>query len=401
MKKKILFLIHTLGGGGAEKVLVNLVNNMDKNKYDITVMTIIDVGELRYQLNENIKYKTTINLRLGKRKIKCENKSGSLLNRKGFLKLGFAKIYSLIWRYISASLVYKVFIKEKYDIEVAFLEGISAKVIAASTNKKSRKYVWVHVDLINQTKSSKVFKGIQDEKKTYCQFNKVICVSEAVKIQFIKKFDFIPNKVLVKYNVIDKEDILKKSKYPIENINNSIGRKVDTFLICSIGRLNAQKAYDRLLRIVKRLIDEEYDIKLIIIGEGTAKEELEKYIVVNNLEEKIKLLGFKSNPYNYLGNSKLYVCSSVAEGFSTAVSEAIVLGIPVVTTDCAGMKEMLGSNNEYGIVTPNSEEALYVGIKNILNDKMLYMKYKEAIQERSEIFNLKYLISEVEKLFDE
>lgn len=395
-KKKVLFLIHTLGGGGAEKVLVDLVNNLNNNKYDITVMTIIDVGELRSKLNKDIKYKTTIRLRKSEvKKCKEQNKSGSLLNSGGKFKILMAKIYAKIWKYMPTKIFYKIFIKEKYDIEIAFLEGICAKVISSSNNPNSQKYAWIHVDLINQKKSEGVFKNINDEKNVYSKFNNIVCVSKVVKEQFIKKFDFEPEKVLVKYNAIDKNEIIKKSKEECDYIRDN------SFLICSVGRLNAQKAYDRLLRIHKKLIDASYDIKLLIIGEGTAKQELEEYIKENSLENTVKLLGFKSNPYKYIANADLFVCSSIAEGFSTVVSEAIILGIPIVTTECSGMKEMLGSNNEYGIVTENSEEALYIGIKKILDDEKLYKHYKQRIIERKSMFELNRLVERVDKLLED
>lgn len=391
--KKVLFLIHTLGGGGAEKVLVNLVNNLNPNKYDITVMTIVDVGELRYSLNNNIKYKTTIKLQKN-RKEKKENTSGSLLNKK--YKTVLAKIYAKIWKYMPTKLFYKLFIKEKYDVEISFLEGICAKVISSSTNSNSKKYAWIHVDLVNQTKSSGVFKSLIEEQKVYNKFNNIVCVSKVVKDQFIKKYNIDSNKVIVKYNTIDKKEIIEKSK---EKCDDYIKNK-SRITLGSIGRLNSQKAYDRLLRITKKLIDDGFDINLFIVGEGTSRKELEDYIKINNLQDHIVLLGFKSNPYKYIINCDIFVCSSIAEGFSTAVSEAIVLGIPIVTTECSGMRELLGDNNEYGIVTGNSEDELYEGIKQMLNDEV-FKRYKKAIINRKTMFDLNRLVKEVEVLLDE
>lgn len=394
--KRILFLIHTLGGGGAEKVLINLVNNLDHTKYDITVMTVIDVGELRYQLNENIKYKTTIKLRGKKQKID-NNQSGSLLGKGSKCKTFLAKIYAKIWKYMPTKLFYKLWIKEKYDVEISFLEGICAKVISSSSNKNSKKYAWIHVDLINQKKSSGVFKNIEEEKRIYNQFDRIVCVSKVVREQFINKYSFDPSKVIVKYNSIDKEEIIKKSREKCQDFK----KDKTSFLLGSVGRLNKQKSYDRLLRIVKRLIDENYNIKLIIIGEGTKKQELENYIHKNHLEERITLLGFRSNPYQYIKNIDLFVCSSIAEGFSTVISEAIILDIPIVTTNCSGMKEMLGDDNEYGIVTKNDEEALYQGIKRLLDDQKLYHYYKQKIKQRKSMFDLQNIVSKVEELLGE
>lgn len=397
--KKVLFLIHTLGGGGAEKVLVNLVNNLDSSKYDITVMTVVDVGELRSCLNDNIKYKTTIKIKNKKAKnfdSDSKSKSGSLLGTGGKLKKTLAKFYANIWKYIPTKLFYKIFIKEKYDVEISFLEGICAKIISSSSNKNSKKYAWIHVDLIKQKKSDGVFKNINEAIDTYKKFDNIVCVSKVVKSQFEKKYGIDSNKVIVKYNSIDKNDILFKSTEKILDYE----KEKNFVTICSVGRLNAQKAYDRLLRITKRLKNEGYKIKLFIIGEGTSKNSLEEYIHENNLSSDIKLIGFKNNPYPYMKLCDLFVCSSIAEGFSTVVSEAIVLGKVIVTTDCSGMKEMLGENNEYGVVTDNDEDSLYMGIKYLLDNKEKYNYYQEKIIERFNMFDLDKTVKAVETLID-
>lgn len=389
--KKILFLIHTLGGGGAEKVLINLVNNLDEKKYDITVMTLIDRGVLKKDLAPHIHYRTTLRL---KEKMDDINTSGSLLNKPSKIKNILIKLYTIFWKYTPTKILYLLFVKEKYDIEVAFLEGISAKFIAGSANKYSKKYAWIHVDLINQTKSSNVFRNIDQEVKTYDKFNQIICVSKVAREQFIKKYKITEEKVVVKYNPIDEENIQELSREKIQVEKNKL-------IIGSIGRLNSQKAYDRLLRIHKKLLLNGYNNELWIIGEGTDKVKLQKYIKENNLDNTVNLLGFQRNPYKYLINFDLFVCSSRSEGFSTAVSEAIILGIPVVTTDCSGMKELLGDNNEYGIVTPNNEEDLYTGIEYILSNKETYNKYKLNCVKRKSIFSLKEAVDNIEKIFEE
>ena len=391
--KKVLFLIHTLGGGGAEKVLVNLVNNLNPKKYEITLMTVVDVGELKNKLNKNIKYKTTI--KIPHKKNNKKDISGSLLNNPKKYKKILIKIYSILWKYMNTKFFYKIFIKEKYDIEISFLEGISSKVIAASNNKDSKKYAWIHVDLTKQTKSEKVFKNTKEEFNVYNKFDKIICVSNDARDKFIQKFGINPNKVIVKYNPIDKNNIMNLSNEKCEIAINK-----DAFKIISVGRLNAQKSYDRLIRICKRLIDEGYNIELKIVGEGTHRQLLDEYIKENNLTSRIKLIGFKSNPYKYMKDADLYVCSSVTEGFSTAVSEAIILGLPVITTDCAGMREILGNENEYGIITQNNIDALYYGIKKLLDNKKMLNQYREKAKERAKIFEMNKAIESVEELID-
>lgn len=392
-KKKILFLIHTLQVGGAEKVLVNLVNKMDKKKFDVTVMTVINTGAFRSELDKDITYKTIFDIKLlnKKQKSKSKEKSGNLLDNPNLIKKIAVKLYQFFWRNIDCKKIYKKYITEDYDVEVAFLEGISAKIIANSTNKKSKKISWIHVDLLNETKTERFFKNIEEEKNIYQKFNKIVAVSEHVKEQFIKKFNINKDKVLIRYNPIDSEYIIKKALEPIDDV------KKENFTLCTVGRLSKQKGYDRLLRIVKKLNEEKLKYELWIIGVGAEEESLREYILKNNLSN-VKLLGYKSNPYKYIKASDLFVCSSRAEGFSTVVSEAIVLEKPIIATKCSGMKELLGENEEYGIVCENSTKALYASIKKILEEKNEYDLLKEKIKERKEIFDIDKSIKRIEQL---
>ncbi len=391
-RKKVLFIIHTLGGGGAEAVLVNLVNNLCPNKYDITVMTLVDTGELKHKLASYVTYKTTIPIK-HKQKVSHRDVSGSLLNKQSRTKNIAIKTYTAFWKYFPTKILHRLFVREKYDVEIAFLEGICAKFVANSPNKDSKKYAWIHVDLEKQDKSSKIFKNSKEERRTYEKFDKIVCVSKDVKRKFIKKYGADSRKVIVRYNPIDADEIIGKAI-------RSSKQKKDELIVTSIGRLNRQKGYDRLLRVAKRLIDDGEQFSLQIIGEGTSKQALVDYLIKNNLGESIKLLGFKSNPYGHLRQSDIYVCSSRAEGFSTSVSEALILGLPIVTTNCAGMKEILGEHNEYGIITKNSENALYEGLKSLLSSAKLRSYYRDQAAKRSQIFDIRSAIAEIEELLD-
>lgn len=390
--KKVLFLIHTLQVGGAEKVLVNLVNNMDKEKYDITVMTVINTGAFRNELNSNIKYKTIFNIPFLSKKSNKKDKSGNLLDKTSFMKQILANMYKFMWRHINCQKLYKKYIKENYDVEIAFLEGISAKVIANSMNPNSKKMAWIHVDLLQERKTESFFLNHNEEKEVYEKFDSIICVSKNVKEQFIKKFEYKDsNKVIVKYNPIDEEYIRTKSYEEIQDI-----KKTRTTL-CTVGRLSKQKGYDRLLKVVKQLNENGLLFDLWIIGVGSEEEKLRKYMNENHLEN-VKLLGYKKNPYKYMKEADIFVCSSIAEGFSTVVTEAVILGIPIVTTECSGMREILGENGEYGTITENSQEGLFIGLNNILRRAEILDEHKKKLTKRKEMFNIKKSVSEIEQL---
>ena len=270
--KKVLFLIHTLQAGGAEKVLVDLVNALDKNKFDITVMTVCDFGDLKYQLNKNIKYRSIFKFKFLK-KITGNKKYGQTINtstKKNLLKEFLINCYKSFWRIANLDKFYRKHIKEEYDIEVAFLEGIPAKIISHSSNPKSKKVVWLHVDLINENKSECFFTSVDEQKQVYRAFDEIVCVSGVVKESFCKKYDFDGNRVKVIYNPINEKTIQKKSVEEITDLTKT------NFTFCTVGRLAKQKGYDRLLRAVKRLNDDNLACDIWIIGVGVLEGELKK-----------------------------------------------------------------------------------------------------------------------------
>ena len=160
------------------------------------------------------------------------------------------------------------------------------------------------------------------------------------------------------------------------------------------------KGYDRLINITKRLKDEGFPIHTYIVGKGEEQGALEKQIAECEIQDDWTFVGFQSNPYKYVRAADLYVCSSRREGFSTAVTEALIVGTPVVSTNCSGAYELLGYKNEYGIVTENDEESLYQGIKKMLTEDNL-AHYKKKAQVRGGEFNAKKTVQNAEELFEE
>ena len=366
--KKVLFLIHDLGQGGAEKVLVNLVNNMDYTKFDITVMTLFDCGENRRFLNTSIKYKTW-----------CK-----------YMFPGNSHLMKLF----SPRMLHKMIIKEKYDIEVAYLEGPCSRIISGSPYQTTKLVSWIHIEQHTAKKAAASFRSIKEAIKYYNKFNKIVCVSKTVKNDFQKIMHInVPIEVL--YNTNESKNIISRSQEIVENVDFD---KSEVKLV-GVGKLLKNKGFDRILKITNRLIKEGYKIHTYILGEGPERERLQKYINENNLHNQVSLLGYQLNPYKYIAKCDLFVCSSYAEGFSTAASEALILGIPVCTVEVSGMKEMLGENNEYGIVVKNDDEALYQGIKKLLDKQDLWKHYKHQAEMRGKDFSTEKTVRAVEEMF--
>lgn len=379
-KKRLLFFANSLYGGGAEKVLQTLLINLDSYKYDITLYSVNE-DVLNNKYPSNIKYKYIF-----------KQHANNIISRL-WAKIT-NKIKLIVYYNLSPKWFYRLFVKGKYDTEIAFIEGYSTRIISGSTNKSSNKVAWVHIDLLNNHWTNIAYQNKIEEEISYYKYNNIICVSENVEESMLKLFPKL-KKVQVKYNPIDDKSI---RKFSTENCTYYNDLNLDTIKLVSTGRLVHQKGYDRLLPIIKRLVDDGHNIHLTILGEGSDRRELEEYITNNNLNNVVSLPGFVQNPYAIMANSDIFVCSSRAEGYSTAVTEALILGLPIVTTNCSGMKELLGENNEYGIVIQNNEEALYNGIKLMITDKDIFKLYKSKAIARGKDFSLSKQISEIENI---
>ena len=170
--------------------------------------------------------------------------------------------------------------------------------------------------------------------------------------------------------------------------------------ICSIAKLMPTKGFDRLIKVHSRLISEGLYHHIYIVGSGEQQRELESLISQHKVMNTFHLIGFKENPYKYLSACDLYVCSSRREGFSTAVTEALILGKPVVSTCCSGAYELLGEHDEYGIVTENSEEGIYAGLKKMLGTPGLIDIYAKEAEKRGTAFESSVTVKAVEDLFE-
>lgn len=367
--KKILFLIPSLSHGGAEKVLVNLVNNMDTARFDITVQTIFDVGINKQFLKPHIKYKSCF--------------------KKQF------KGNSHLFKMFSPAFLYKHLIKDTYDIIVSYLEGPTARIASGCSNKETKLISWIHCTFKSQKEASVGFRSFDEAKKCYNKFNKTICVSKEVMNAFCKQLCFTKD-IDVLYNTIETDEIIALSKQEITDV---VFDKNTTNII-SVGKISPVKGFMRLAHINKRLLDSGISNHIYILGVGEQQEEIQSYINSNRLNNSFTFLGYKENPYKYVANADIYVCSSLSEGFSTSVTEALIVGTAVVTTQCSGMEEMLGANNEYGIITANDEDALFNDIKKIILDKTLLNEYKSMALERGKSFYKDITVTAVEAAFN-
>lgn len=325
-----------------------------------------------------------------KKYVSCTSILGSP-DRKTFLgKAWYRFKYICVYNWLPMKWVYRLFVPKGNEVEIAFVEGFATKLMAASTNKKAKKLAWVHIDLAKYHWIKDVYQDTQEERVSYQKYDRVIGVSKQVTHAVQNLYHL--EDVITCYNPIESDVILKRAE---ENL--SLPRKKEKLRLVSVGRFVPQKAFDRLLRVVNRLHKEGFSLELWLLGDGEQRPLLEQYIQEEKLGAIVTLCGFQTNPYPYLKQSDLFVCSSVSEGYSTAVTEALIIGLPVVTTDCSGMDELL-ADGTYGIITENNEEALYEGLKRCVTQPNLFETYKEQSLQYKNKMVLKQLMSHIEEI---
>ncbi|SHJ34778.1 glycosyltransferase [Pseudobutyrivibrio xylanivorans] len=378
MKKKLLVTNDILlGGGGVEKLMYDLVWAWHE-KYDITIMTF-DYDKRFYEYYpKDVKY-----LSLSKGIIKPNAERGFWF----WIRKPYRAIVELM---VNAM---------RFDVLLCMKDGWP--LWRGVRYKIPVKFAWHHTDYNNYHSSNYIFGNEENEVKAMQQYDNIICVAQNVKKGIC---DVIgdPGNLVVKYNPINVDIVLKKSKEQVTDIESmKLPEKDRPVRFVSVGRLNMQKGYTLLIEAAKKLEDEGYKFEIIVVG---AKEkwgdEYEKIQIA--LKEtgvkSCKFIGGRSNPYKYMAIADWFISSSIFEGYSLVSQEAAILDIPMLLTDCSGVRELLG-DSEYGIVMPIDVDGIYNNMRRVLENPELRSYYKNKISERKEIIDFYKRAAEIEKLF--
>lgn len=343
--KKILFGITSLTLGGAERVLVDIVNKL-QNDYNITIFTLYPNGEFEKAISKNVKIFSLYS--------KPYKEMTKLEKLRVSLKLLFV-----------GNSIYKNKIKQgNYDTEIAFLEGPITRLFA-NKNAKAKKIAWVHNDI------SKVFEnGLKSkikekyDRKIYNKYDTIVFVSKDNLEKFVNLYPSISKyKLKLVYNYIDAKNVREKS---ILEVGTNFEK--DTINFVTVARLTKQKAIDRLLKVHINLIKNGLFHNIYVIGEGPEMEDLEKIVKENNVQDSFKLLGKRENPYPYIKNADIFCLFSMYEGYGMVLEEAKILDKFIMITDTAAREAVQGYENS--IIVDNNEESIYNVLKEIIEGKI-------------------------------
>ncbi|WP_260209473.1 glycosyltransferase [Apibacter adventoris] len=371
-KIKVLFRLRSMEMGGVQKVILDLLNNLSKDKFEFTLLLNLYQGELRNDIPKNVKL---LYLTKGK-----EDFSKNPLLKKIQLAFRLLKLY-----------LYKKFpsfqLKEKYDIEVASSYS-EYDMTLNSSNKNSKKIAWFHSEVTYERLRSKSWEYIKKMKK----FDYVVFCANQIRNLIEEKYGITFSNSSVIYNAVHVDEIKKKA----EEYNVDYG-KLKKPIFCSIGRLHSRKGYEILVNVHARLINENYIHSIVIVGDGEEMDRLKKQVIALKVEKTFKLLGTKLNPYPYLKAADYFVLPTKSEAYPLVINEALALEKPIISTRVGGIPEMI-DNNFNGLLVNCNEEEIYQGMKKFIQNSKFVDDIKRNLEKPEEKFNPDSIYQEVEEL---
>ena len=372
MKKiKVVFIHYNLVCGGAEQALFDLIQLLDKDKFDVTLFVQSPGGPWDGKFINagiNVIYDYS-----------CRQPTWNPVRKIGNVmkKLKTAEAYKR-----EGEGLLDVILPEKPDIIISY-SAWCHDLIAFAENTKSVKYI--HGD----PGTNPVYRDeALNKQEMLKRFDRIVCVSQAAWKSF-QELSGITEGVELHYNPIDSDSVRAKAEEPVE-------LPQDVPLICAVGRLSEEKGFERLIVIHKRLLDEGIRHKLVIVGDGPDRDFLRRLVNALEVQDTVILAGYQSNPYPYMKQSKFLVSSSFTEGLPVISMEAMCLGIPMVSA-VPSIGETFGGEM-CGIVTENDNRSLEAGIRKMLTDEAFYAEAKNGAVRRSHFFDGVRMVKEVEQM---
>lgn len=365
-KKKLLFVISSLVEGGTERVVTDIIAHLDKEKYDISLALFEKKGPYLYQIPYYVKL------------YDFKKKS-----RYSFLKLILNLI--ILFRKVKPNTVVSFMAYTSVVVLLAkFLSGCRFNLVTSIRTYLS--YATLH------SKLSRIRYFLYKFLFNYADH--IVVPSAGVKIDLEKTFNIIQRKIKIIYNPIDLKKIKKLKEEEIKDLRI----KEKSFLL-TVGRLTKAKGYPYLLEAYS-MINKEIDEKFVILGTGKDEERLKSLVNELGIQECVLFLGFQKNPYKFMNIASIFVLASLWEGFPNVLLEAMVCGVPVISTDCSSGPREIITNGKNGILIPPADEkTLADAMLTLLKDENLRKKFSKNGKRRAEDFRIEKILPQYEELF--
>lgn len=369
-KTKVLFLIPSLVGGGAERTLINILKNIDYLLFDVHLVVVDYSGIYSKEVPSQVKVLPL------------------------FTNTKLVRVLSYIQKRIGFNtVIVNRFLKQidsRYDTAISFLDSNFTDLLFKIPNV-NKTITWVHSSYKTNQNFYKFYKNDSYRNRLithrYSKLDTIVFVSQDAKTEFEEIFGSFKNMPVI-YNFMDEKNIhLKANSFDVQ-------KEAETIKFISVGSLFPVKGYDLLILAASKLKEISVKFKIDIYGHGFLKEELLDLIKAHKLEKHVELKGFVSNPYPYIKNADVFIMSSKSEAMPMALCEAMILGKPVLVTNCSGCREVV-NYGEFGLMSDNNIEDLAANMLKLIKDKASRENLSLKSLERAVLFSDKKIMSQV------
>lgn len=373
--KKILFVINTMGQAGAETAMLGLMQRLlQTGEYQLFLYVILPQGELFGRLpagvqalNPHCSTESVLSpkgrLLLARSVLGAFFRHGTGFGHLGSIAAnlraqkrtsGRIQIDKALWRLLADAAPPP---PETYDLAIAYIEGASTYFLADKV-RAVRKAAFVHIDYPRAGYTPQMDAGC------YNRIDRIFAVSDEVRTQFCSVYPQYAAKTFLFRNLLD-ADYIRRQSLASGFTDAFAGPRIVT-----IGRLHYQKAYDVAIEACAKIVQDGFDVRWYVFGEGPERPKLEKQIRERGLTDRFFLCGAVANPYPYLRQAALYVHATRYEGKSIAVEEAQILGKTILASDCTGNREQICSGVD-GLLFPLSAEDIADAVETVLRNPTL------------------------------
>jgi len=361
MTKKILFIMPSLIGGGAENALIKYLKAIDYTKYEVTLLLFCLKGVYVEEVPQNVKLLYLF-------------KNHNLVRILEYLQ----KRKDITW---PLKMRFNRVVKEKYDTAICFLDS-NVTDLLFFLKGDTKKVSFVHTSFISNKNFNKFYQNpaYLNRVKTqrYAKLDTIVFVSNEAKLEFEKVMGKYKD-MRVLYNLFDEKEIIEKSLMPLDSFDDK------TFSFVAVGSLSPVKGYDLLIKAASIVKNIGKKFKVHIIGKGTEEERLKKLANRLDLSNTVLFHGYQKNPFSYIKNGNVFVMTSVSEALPSVLCEAIIIGKPILITNTAGCREVI-EYGKYGMMTDRNANALADQMSAFIDNDIMIEKYEQLSKKRRKIF---------------
>lgn len=378
MKKQLLFVYPEMMLGGSTTSLISMLKSINYDYYEVDLLMYKNRGEYLTDLPKEVNILPEAAL-FSNTKLSKLKKNWAFLKSSDFVKGLFYEAFYKRKIGINNQIIslfhtrYSRNTDKQYDVAIGYLE-LWADYYVLQKVSALKKVIWIHIDYL----SARFIPSL--DKETFENADNIVCVSESCLLNFNHVFPHFKDKSFVFENILMPRHIKELAEKISETDRNLM--KFNGIKLVTVCRMSIHtKGLDRCIKAAKKLKKEGYNFKWYMIGDGEDLDLLKAMISDSHLNDEIVLMGEKKNPYPYMRECDVYVMASRREGKPMAVTEAQILGLPIVVTNYSSAKEQV-VNGVDGIIVENDDEAIYSGIKDILDNPDLIKKFKENILKK-------------------